>query len=346
MQGFNKYYPPDYDSRETSTLNSYRGVHALGVRAKHIDKGILVVRFELPFNIWCGHCNSHLGAGVRYNAQKRKVGEYYSTAIYAFRCKCHLCSGWFEIRTDPKNARYVVEEGARAQEQDWDPEENGGYRAHDTEGPSAAEPPADAFQALEKSTTQATQAQSKSDRIEALAKLSYRQTSDPYTMSQHLRQRLREEKRVERDRLRVDEDVKSKYGLGLGLEGKGLVRLEPGEADEEYERARARRSTLAASSAVVSSGKRVGDLSTTLRRNTVERYNPFDLAPASASASASASSEINRVGRGKAAIIKISGSKVVPKSTTKTKTNPTSSITALGGLAGYGSDEDEEEDNP
>jgi coiled-coil domain-containing protein 130 len=44
MQGFNKYYPPDYDSRETSTLNSYRGVHALGVRAKHIDKGILVVR--------------------------------------------------------------------------------------------------------------------------------------------------------------------------------------------------------------------------------------------------------------------------------------------------------------
>lgn len=45
MQGFNKYYPPDYDSRETSTLNSYRGVHALGVRAKDIDKGILVVRF-------------------------------------------------------------------------------------------------------------------------------------------------------------------------------------------------------------------------------------------------------------------------------------------------------------
>ena len=44
MQGFNKYYPPDYDSRETSTLNSYRGVHALGVRAKDIDKGILVVR--------------------------------------------------------------------------------------------------------------------------------------------------------------------------------------------------------------------------------------------------------------------------------------------------------------
>lgn len=224
-----------------------------------------------------------------------------------------------------------------------------GSHASDTEGPSAAEPPADAFQALEKSTTQATQAQSKSDRIEALAKLSYRQTSDPYTMSQHLRQRLREEKRVERDRVRVDEDVKDKYGLELGGMGKGLVRLEPGEAEEEYERARARRSTQAGSAAV-SSRKRVGDLSTTLRRNTVERYNPFDLATSTSTsrATASTSSEINRVGRGKAAIIKISGSKVVPAAVPKTKSkiNQTSSITALGGLAGYGSDEDDEEGEP
>lgn len=45
---------------------------------------------------------AHIGAGVRYNAQKKKVGNYYSTPIYGFRCKCHLCSGWFEIRTDPK----------------------------------------------------------------------------------------------------------------------------------------------------------------------------------------------------------------------------------------------------
>jgi hypothetical protein len=30
------------------------------------------------------------------------VGNYYSTPIYAFRCKCHLCSGWFEFRTDPQ----------------------------------------------------------------------------------------------------------------------------------------------------------------------------------------------------------------------------------------------------
>lgn len=73
-----------------------------------IDKGILIVRFELPFNIWCGTCDAHIGAGVRYNAEKKKEGNYLSTPIYGFRCKCHLCSGWFEIRTDPKVRLIVV----------------------------------------------------------------------------------------------------------------------------------------------------------------------------------------------------------------------------------------------
>lgn len=66
--GFNKYYPPDYDPDNHKSLNSYRGdvqsnnlrlvshdspgKHALGDRARKIDKGILITRFELPFNIW------------------------------------------------------------------------------------------------------------------------------------------------------------------------------------------------------------------------------------------------------------------------------------------------------
>lgn len=61
-----------------------------------------VIRFELPFNIWCGGCGSHAGMGVRYNADKSKVGQYYSTPIFKFRMKCHLCDNHFEITTDPK----------------------------------------------------------------------------------------------------------------------------------------------------------------------------------------------------------------------------------------------------
>jgi len=66
--GFNKYYPPDYDGEKHKSLNAYRGCcsascqvplltssagkHALGDRARKLDKGILITRFELPFNIW------------------------------------------------------------------------------------------------------------------------------------------------------------------------------------------------------------------------------------------------------------------------------------------------------
>jgi coiled-coil domain-containing protein 130 len=113
MQGFNKYYPPDYDPSQGS-LNTVRGKHALGDRARKLDQGILITRFELPFNIWCLTCNNHIGMGVRYNAEKKKIGAYFSTPIFSFRCKCHLCDGWFEIQTDPKVsfALYVSESEA------------------------------------------------------------------------------------------------------------------------------------------------------------------------------------------------------------------------------------------
>ena len=43
-----------------------------------------------------------LHLGVRYNAEKKRVGNYYTTPIYRFRMKCHLCDNHFEIETDPK----------------------------------------------------------------------------------------------------------------------------------------------------------------------------------------------------------------------------------------------------
>lgn len=72
----------------------------------------------MPFNIWCLGCNKHVGRGVRFNAEKKKVGEYYSTTIWSFRMKCHMCSNWIEIHTDPKSSEYVVVEGARRKMED------------------------------------------------------------------------------------------------------------------------------------------------------------------------------------------------------------------------------------
>lgn len=104
------------------------GTHALRERARKLHLGILIIRFEMPYNIWCEGCNNHIGMGVRYavfkcvefsellneytqdfkishyfryNAEKSKVGMYYTTPVYKFRMKCHLCSSHFEMQTDP-----------------------------------------------------------------------------------------------------------------------------------------------------------------------------------------------------------------------------------------------------
>ncbi|KAM7344968.1 coiled-coil domain-containing protein 130 homolog [Cochliomyia hominivorax] len=122
-KGQNKYYPPDYDPKKGG-LNKFRGTHALRERARKIHLGIIIIRFEMPYNIWCDGCKNHIGMGVRYNAEKTKVGMYYSTPIYKFRMKCHLCDNHFEIQTDPGNLDYVILSGARRQENRWDPTQN------------------------------------------------------------------------------------------------------------------------------------------------------------------------------------------------------------------------------
>lgn len=59
-------------------------------------------RFETPFNIWCLKCDRHIAKGVRFNAEKKAVGSYYSTKIWSFRMRCPSCSNEIEIQTDPK----------------------------------------------------------------------------------------------------------------------------------------------------------------------------------------------------------------------------------------------------
>ncbi|KAJ8687712.1 hypothetical protein QAD02_023506 [Eretmocerus hayati] len=122
-KGQNMYYPPDYDPK-FGGLNKFQGTHALRERARKLHMGILIIRFEMPFNIWCDGCGNHIGMGVRYNAEKKKIGMYYSTPLYQFRMKCHLCDNHFEIKTDPANLNYEIVSGARRQENRWDPTDN------------------------------------------------------------------------------------------------------------------------------------------------------------------------------------------------------------------------------
>ena len=129
----NFYHPPDWDPRKESraahdvrrTGGPAWKAHPLRERAKKLDEGILVIRFEMPFDVRCSGCGCRIGKGVRFDAEKKAVGKYLSTKIWSFRMLCKAeqegnaqCDQkrnphWIEVRTDPKNAEYVVTEGAQ-----------------------------------------------------------------------------------------------------------------------------------------------------------------------------------------------------------------------------------------
>jgi len=58
-----------------------------------------VYLFDLVFSLYE---NKHALCHCSYNAEKKKVGEYITTPIWSFRMKCHLCTNYIEIKTEPK----------------------------------------------------------------------------------------------------------------------------------------------------------------------------------------------------------------------------------------------------
>jgi coiled-coil domain-containing protein 130 len=244
MQGFNmgRYYPPDADNPPSFNKSS----HPLGSRAKDINKGVLTVRFELPFAVWCEspQCKGEVivGQGVRFNAQKKKVGNYHSTPIWSFRMKHTACGGWWEIRTDPQNSRYVVVEGAR--QRDYGPE------VRQLEGELAFLTPEerekrreDAFAMFEGKKADREQEAKGKERVEELLEAS-EMWRDPYTANQKLRREFRVKRKLLEGEERVKEGLQDKFSLGLEIAGEteadgvraGLVEFGAKEVDGDVVR--------------------------------------------------------------------------------------------------------------
>lgn len=213
-KGQNMYYPPDYDPKYGG-LNKFQGTHALRERAKKIDQGILIIRFEMPYNIWCDACNNHVGMGVRYNAEKKKVGMYYSTPVYQFRMKCHLCDNYYEIKTDPGKLDYEIVSGARRQENRWDPTENGQIVPEDKEVQKRLfDDP------MFKLEHKATDEKGAADAKPVLGKLYLRNQevwSDPYTSNAQLRATFRKRKAELKEAQDKDDLLLKKSSLNIAL---------------------------------------------------------------------------------------------------------------------------------
>ncbi|KAL9010474.1 MAG: hypothetical protein Q9173_004592 [Seirophora scorigena] len=192
--------------------------HALGSRARKAPLGILTVRFEMPFPIWCTTCKPNpmiIGQGVRFNAEKKKVGNYYSTPVYSFRMKHTACGGWIEIRTDPKNTAYVVVEGARKRDTGDDVAREGDLVIESAEEKEKRQ--SNAFAVLEGKVEEKRQVFSDKTRIEELWVDKEKAWDDPYERSRKLRKVFRDEKKIREKDEEKTEALRDRMSLGMEL---------------------------------------------------------------------------------------------------------------------------------
>lgn len=265
-----RYVPPDQEGVTSS--NKVVGKHPLGSRARNVNStGELTVRFEMPFAVWCSTCKppqtssnntgtastaegssepEHIliGQGVRFNAQKKRVGNYYSTPIWSFRMKHTACGGWIEIHTNPKNTEYVVVEGARrkvtSQEEDAGPlglwvEESGGEKSAEIQmrnkgsgGADAEGGESDPFARFESKVSDEREFKTARNRMEELRKRQERDWEDPYEMSRKLRKTFRTERKGREAAQSKADALTDKMSLGIELvEEQEVDRMRAGLVD-------------------------------------------------------------------------------------------------------------------
>ncbi|MES1907522.1 MAG: hypothetical protein MHM6MM_000627 [Cercozoa sp. M6MM] len=101
------YNPPTWDPSQQSRdrFQGSRGANQFQQRG--------IVRFELPWAVWCNGCEAHIARGVRFNAKKTRAGNYFSTAIWRFNMTCPHCKHPFEVQTDPANRDLKCVSGLR-----------------------------------------------------------------------------------------------------------------------------------------------------------------------------------------------------------------------------------------
>lgn len=205
----NFYYPPEWEPSQGS-LNKFHGQHALRERARKLDQGILIIRFEMPFHIWCGGCNSMIAKGVRFNAEKKQVGNYYSTKIWSFTMKSACCKHEIVIQTDPKNCEYVIISGAQKKNEDFDVEDAETFELPaDEERGKLADP----FYRLEHQEEDMKKKKEAEPVLVRLQRMSDTRHSDDYSLNKTLRAQLR----VQKKRVAEEENASRKRGLGIRL---------------------------------------------------------------------------------------------------------------------------------
>jgi coiled-coil domain-containing protein 130 len=172
----------------------------------------------MPFAIWCTGCprETLIPQGVRFNAEKKRVGSYFSSPIFAFRMRHTACGNTLEIRTDPKNTAYVVTEGARKKDTGEDrPTEGVALQFRTDEERDRLRN--DAFAALEVKIDDRKQAKADQARIAELQRTSRHDWDDPYAANQNLRRSFRVGRKARAAQAGRDEALQDRMSLGIQI---------------------------------------------------------------------------------------------------------------------------------
>jgi coiled-coil domain-containing protein 130 len=176
-------------------------------------KGPPTIRFEMPFAIWCTTCDPEeiIGQGVRFNAQKIRVGNYHTTPIWAFEMRHGACGGLIEIRTDPAIGDYVVEKGAR--KRDYGPGVGLTEIGVDRDKKDGSDP----FAGVEGRTEMEVKTKSANQRVEALQQHVDRKWEDPFAANRRLRGSFRVERKTLKEKETERVNLADRLGLSLDI---------------------------------------------------------------------------------------------------------------------------------
>jgi len=193
----NFYQPPDWDPSKESR-NKFHGSHgALGDRARKLHEGILIIRFEMPFPVWCSGCNHLIGRGVRFNAEKKQIGAYHSTKIWSFTMRAPCCKQRIKIHTDPRNADYIVVSGGQKKAEAAGKDEAGGRVSVD---PRAESRPTDPIALLETKEEDKKKATNDRDVLYSLHEQSSSRYRSDVNNNRELRRAMRSGRKEEQGR--------------------------------------------------------------------------------------------------------------------------------------------------
>ncbi|XP_063962390.1 probable splicing factor YJU2B [Lytechinus pictus] len=232
----------------------------------------------MPYNIWCGGCGNHVGMGVRYNAEKKKVGKYYTTPIYQFKMKCHLCDNYIVMETDPKNFDYTIISGAQRKNQKWDMAENEQVLTEDREAVKKLS--RDAMYKLEHGVDDTKKLKKAAPSLTKIAEIQSAKKDD-YDQNQALRKKFRTEKKELSAVEASDNALLSKSSLEIELvpeteEDKKLASLLKYSVPESYEEKREQKRESIQSRNIFAP-------------STVSSPNSIEISPRSSSSSSSSS---------------------------------------------------------